>query len=430
MGNNDSSDFKAKVNDSGLRAGSVAADEGLLDSLETAIDSTTSAPSNSDVWHDIDELLETAERLQHSEPKPSTSHSMRHHTSSSSSASSKPLHDHISAAGQCTACAKSEATMSPPARPHNPPNHLPTDRSAADEHELVRPALNSDIFDEEERQRREEEEEQDDWGYGNDNDNEDGRQLQQEVEEDVIATLMSEKVGDTRLSSNKDESLRLATHDPSPEPSQDKLGRHSSNFSDDELNSDPVSINVDRELRPTKRKRSSSSTNPIYKKRKRHLEQRSTPQRRPYSPLDHGPRVTAVSRAKGRLPLLAPSTPQTIDTEILSDCYNLSRLSSNTLLTLTEVTFRPHSTRCCSFTAVIRDGRDGRGVSFSQLAQLIESVGHVGKIDDFTIKLTEQHSFLLTGFSRHTLSRLSSGTILSPTVEANRVFDNAPSTTL
>jgi hypothetical protein len=79
---------------------------------------------------------------------------------------------------------------------------------------------------------------------------------------------------------------------------------------------------------------------------------------------------------------------------------------------------------------VIREGYDGRGVSFSQVTQLIENIGHVGKIEDFTIKPSKQHSFLLTGFSRHTSSRLSSGTILSPTVEANRVFDNAPSATL
>ncbi|KAH7317308.1 hypothetical protein BKA65DRAFT_557512 [Rhexocercosporidium sp. MPI-PUGE-AT-0058] len=239
----------------------------------------------------------------------------------------------------------------------------------------------------------------------------------------MAATLMSEKVGDTHLSSKKDENLGLANHDPSLEPTQDKLESPSSSFSDDELNSNPVSINVDREPRPAKRKRSSSSNNPIYKKRKRHLEQRSTPQRRPhaklrqhspksYSPLDHGSRVTAVSSAKGRLPSPAPSTPQTIDTEIPSDCYNLGRSSSDILPTLTEVTFRPHFTCCCSFTAVIRESRDGRGVSFSQLAQLIESIGHVGKIDDFTIKPIGQHSFLLTGFSRHTSSRLSSGTIL------------------
>ena len=127
-----------------------------------------------------------------------------------------------------------------------------------------------------------------------------------------------------------------------------------------------------------------------------------------------------MSSAKGGLPLLAPSTLQTIDTEIPSDCYKSSRLSSDILPTLTEITFRPHSIHYCSFIAVIRDGRDRRGVSFSQLAQLIESVGHMGKIDDFTIKPIEQYSFLLTGFSRHT----------SPTVEANRVFDNAPSITL
>jgi hypothetical protein len=79
----------------------------------------------------------------------------------------------------------------------------------------------------------------------------------------VIATLTSEKVGDTHLSS-KDKSLRLATHDLSLEPS--------SNYSDDELNSNLVSINIDRELCPTKRKRLSLSNNLIYKKRKRYLK--------------------------------------------------------------------------------------------------------------------------------------------------------------
>jgi len=43
--------------------------------------------------------------------------------------------------------------MSCPARPcSQTPGHLPMDRSAVDEHELVRPALISDIFDEEDRQ--------------------------------------------------------------------------------------------------------------------------------------------------------------------------------------------------------------------------------------------------------------------------------------
>lgn len=80
LGDDDSSACEAEVDDSGLCAESAAADKGLLDSLETAIDSTTPAPPNSDMWHDIDDLLETAECLRHSEPKPSTSDSMRHHT--------------------------------------------------------------------------------------------------------------------------------------------------------------------------------------------------------------------------------------------------------------------------------------------------------------------------------------------------------------
>lgn len=137
-----------------------------------------------------------------------------------------------------------------------------------------------------------------------------------------------------------------------------------------------------------------------------------------------------MSSAKSRLPSLTPLTPQTIDMEIPSDCDNLGRSSSDILPTLTEVTFRPHPTRRCSLHSGGPNGRDGRGISFSQVAQLIESVGHVGRIDDFTIKPIEQHSFLLTGFSRHTSSPLPSGTLLSPTVEAKCVFDNAPSTTL
>jgi hypothetical protein len=53
--------------------------------------------------------------------------------------------------------------MSSPTRPYDyPPDHLPTFQSTADEHKLVRPVLNSDIFNKDERQRQEREEEQDD----------------------------------------------------------------------------------------------------------------------------------------------------------------------------------------------------------------------------------------------------------------------------
>jgi hypothetical protein len=50
----------------------------------------------------------------------------------------------------------------------------------------------------------------------------------------------------------------------------------------------------------------------------------------------------------------------------------------------------------------------------------------VGKIDDFTIKPIKQHSFLVTGFSRHASSRLSSsGTTVSTAVEASPIHRDA-----
>jgi hypothetical protein len=68
LGDDDSSASEAEVDDSSLRIKSEAADEGLLDSLETAIESKTPCPpSNPDVWHDIDNFLETAQRLRRSE---------------------------------------------------------------------------------------------------------------------------------------------------------------------------------------------------------------------------------------------------------------------------------------------------------------------------------------------------------------------------
>jgi len=71
------------------------------------------------------------------------------------------------------------------------------------------------------------------------------------------------------------------------------------------------------------------------------------------------------------------------------DYYNLDQSSRAALPTLTKVTFRPHSPHYYSFTAVIRDGGAERGVSFGQLAQLIASIGHMGKISDFSIKPME-----------------------------------------
>jgi len=113
------------------------------------------------------------------------------------------------------------------------------------------------------------------------------------------------------------------------------------------------------------------------------------------------------------------------------DCSILGGSSSDFLPTLTEVTFRLYSQHCCSFIAVVQDSCDERGVSFSQLTQLIRSIGYVGKIDDFTIKPLQQHSFLLTGFSRHPSSQLfSSSTAMLTAVEADPILDDAPSTIL
>jgi len=148
LGCDDSSASGAEVDDVSLCAESVAADEDLLDNLETAVDSTTPAPSNLDEWHNIDNFLETP-RLQLAEQKPSTSNPTRPRTSFSSRASSEPLNDHISAADHCTVRARSEVIMFHPACPYSQsPDHLPTDQSAVDKRELARPALNPDIFEE------------------------------------------------------------------------------------------------------------------------------------------------------------------------------------------------------------------------------------------------------------------------------------------
>jgi len=243
----------------------------------------------------------------------------------------------------------------------------------ADEHGLVSPALDTFPVDEGERGQLEVEQEEDE-------DDEDGGS-QQEVN-DVAAAVTSERVD----------------------------GAGSDNHRDDELNDTDLDDDDD-EPRPVKRKRPSPSCEGLMRKKRKHrLQQRSTRRHRPHSKpyrhspkshslLDQGSIVTAVSSAEGRLSSPTPSALYATDTDMSPDCCNLDRLSEATLPTLTEVTFRPHSPHCCSFTAVVRDGCAERGVSFSQVVRLIVSIGHVGKIDDFTIKPVGQNSFLLTGFS-------------------------------
>jgi len=216
----------------------------------------------------------------------------------------------------------------------------------------------------------------------------------------------------------------LPNRDPSPATSHDEAVCDS--HSDDELNN-TESAEDDEEPCPVKRERPfSSQDGPMHKKPKHRLQQRSTGQHRPRSrphgrSLDQASRVAAVPSPQAR-----PSAPHAMDTDMSPDCGNLDRSSRVVLPTLTEVTFRPHSPHCCSFTAVIRDGCEGRGVSLSQLARLIASISHVGKIDDLAIKQMEQYSFLLTGLSRLPSSRLSSsGTTMLTVAKANRAHDDA-----
>ncbi|KAH6714491.1 hypothetical protein BKA61DRAFT_673810 [Leptodontidium sp. MPI-SDFR-AT-0119] len=183
-------------------------------------------------------------------------------------------------------------------------------------------------------------------------------------------------------------------------------------YSDDELNDTELDED-DETLRPVKRKRPFSSRDSLMPKKPKH---------------SYSSRVTATSNTEVRLPSPAPSALHATDTNMSSYCYNLGRLSSDILLTLTDVTFHPHSSHYYSFTVVVRDACDGRGVSFSQVARLIEGIGHVGKIDDFTIKPMEQHLFLLTGFSRHTSSQPSSGGGTVSTTEVGRIHGNTTRT--
>jgi hypothetical protein len=72
----------------------------------------------------------------------------------------------------------------------------------------------------------------------------------------------------------------------------------------------------------------------------------------------------------------------------------------------TEITFRLWSPRSWAFTAVVRDGCDGNGVSLAQLTQLIKGKGYAGEPDIFTIKPLQEESLLLTGICHYPAPQL------------------------
>merc|ERR1711900_1181 len=249
---------------------------------------------------------------------------------------------------------------------------------------------------------------------GKDEDNSEDGDEGPEQEINIGAPVVTaERAGGSPRPANRQQSL--PNLDPSPESSHSEAGSRSGGDSDDELNTTNSAEYDEKKPRPAKRKQLSSSHGIVTRKKRKRPQESSSRQRRPlseprrqylksHSSRGQCSRLPTSSSAKGRLPSPAPSMPQSIDTKMSLGDSNLSPSSRATSPTLTEITFRPHSAHCYSFTATIWDGCDGRGVSLAQLARLIASTGHVGKIDDFTIKPIEQHSYLLSGFSWHTLS--------------------------
>ncbi len=71
-------------------------------------------------------------------------------------------------------------------------------------------------------------------------------------------------------------------------------------------------------------------------------------------------------------------------------------------------------------------------MSFGQFAQLIQGIGYVRELDDFTIKPLQQESLLLTGMCQHPSPRLStSGTTTLPLhTKAHTSSNNAARTRL
>ncbi|TVY13332.1 hypothetical protein LARI1_G008575 [Lachnellula arida] len=319
-------------------------------------------------------------------------------------------YDSISREGSRYATSKATSPSSSP-----PPRHaraspetqltqegrLHTGRGVADEHDLVDHALDTLLIDEWARKQQEVEQEQEqEQDEGNTKNEDEGPQQEMNV---VALLKVLVEVQDWPYNSNRFLTSTFL----------------SGGDSDDELNSTDSAEDDEKKPCPAKRKQlSSSHGGPTLKKPRRALQESSSCQRRPlskphrqylksHSSLDQCSRVATSSSAKGQLPSPAPSILQSINTKMSLGDSNLSPSSRATPPTLTEITFRPHSAHCYSFTATIRDGCDVRGVSLAQLARLIASTGHVGKIDDFTIKPIEQHSYLLSGFSRHTSSSIT-----------------------
>ncbi|OBT81135.1 hypothetical protein VE02_10294 [Pseudogymnoascus sp. 03VT05] len=203
---------------------------------------------------------------------------------------------------------------------------------------------------------------------------------------------------------------------------------HIETDSDDEFDGRDAGSNGSAKMpRSAKRKQPSSHASGLVQKRSRRLQTSTSysrarldgARRSDRSVISHNGHSTGNMErdTKSGLPSPVPSIAHTAGTDMSSRKSDLVLPSLDNLPTLTEITFRPRSPHSCAFTAVIRDGRGGNGVSFTQLAQLIRGVGYVGELDDFTIKPLQQGSLFLTGICHDPASQLLPG--CSPTLPRN-----------
>ena len=179
--------------------------------------------------------------------------------------------------------------------------------------------------------------------------------------------------------------------------------------SDDVFDGRDVGSNESAKMpRSAKRKQPSSHVASPVQKRKRRLQTSTIysrarldgARRSDRSDISHNGHSTgsAEQETKVRLPSPVPPIAHTADTETSSSRRDLDQPIKGGLPAL--------SPRSCTFTAVVRDGCDGNGVSLAQLAQLKKGIGYVGEPNIFTIKLLSQESLLLNGVCHHPASQL------------------------
>ena len=186
-----------------------------------------------------------------------------------------------------------------------------------------------------------------------------------------------------------------------PEPSQHKSRSQSVNSARTMLGRGTAAPSiVNRKRRP------SHDNGPTQTKRHHQRQQKSTRQSGIHanpsrcspglqSTPDQISTVTRGPSTKHRL--LGPFRWHVTDTDLSCDCTALGRSSSNVSSTLIEITFRPKSRNCSSYSAVIHDTRGKESVPFGQLAHIIQSFGPIGTINNLAVQQLQSHFLFVIG---------------------------------